>query len=40
LKGNYRVYISSQAISKFCHEDIDLTYWISLEPDSIYNGEE
>ena len=40
LKGNYKVSISSQAISKFSHEDIDLTYWIALEPDSIYNGEE
>ena len=36
LRGDYTVKISSQAISEFIHNDIDLTYWIALEPDSNY----
>ena len=38
LGGNYNVKISSKAISEFVHNDIDLTYWIALEPDSNYGG--
>ena len=38
LGGNYTVKISSKAISEFVHNDIDLTYWIALEPDSNYGG--
>jgi len=38
LGGNYTVKISSKAISQFTHNDIDLTYWIALEPDSNYGG--
>ena len=38
LGGNYTVKISSKAISEFIHNDIDLTYWIALEPDSNYGG--
>jgi hypothetical protein len=36
LRGNYTVNISSQAISHFSHNDLDLEYWIALEPDSTY----
>ena len=36
LKGNYDVEISSQSISHFKHQDLDLEYWIALEPDSMY----
>ena len=36
LRGDYTVKISSKAISQFTHNDIDLTYWIALEPDSNY----
>ena len=36
LRGDYNVKISSKAISQFTHNDIDLTYWIALEPDSSY----
>jgi len=38
LRGDYTVKISSKAISQFTHNDIDLTYWIALEPDSNYGG--
>lgn len=38
MKGNYDVEISSQAISHFKHQDLDLEYWIALEPDSTFKG--
>ena len=36
LKGDYTVDISSKNISHFSHKDLDLEYWIALEPDSTY----
>ena len=38
MKGNYDVEISSKAISHFKHQNLDLEYWIALEPDSTYEG--
>ena len=36
LKGSYDVAISSKGIGHFSNQDIDLEYWIALEPDSEY----
>ena len=36
LKGDYTVDISSKNIRHFSHNDLDLEYWIALEPDSEY----
>ena len=36
LKGNYDVGISSQGIGHFVHQDLELEYWIALEPTSNY----
>ena len=38
LDGNYRVAVSSKGISHFVNTDIDLEYFIALEPDSNYNA--
>lgn len=37
LDGNYEVYVSSKGISNFKNTDIELEYFIALEPDSKYN---
>lgn len=37
LDGNYEVLVSSKGISNFKNKDIDLEYFIALEPDSKYN---
>jgi len=37
LDGNYEVFVSSNGISNFKNKDIDLEYFIALEPDSKYN---
>ena len=37
LKGSYSVGISSRGIGHFSNQDIELEYWIALEPDSEYN---
>ncbi len=37
LKGDYTVDISSKNISHFAHKNLDLEYWIALEPDSTYD---
>ena len=37
LDGNYEVYVSSKGISNFKNKDVDLEYFIALEPDSKYN---
>ena len=37
LEGNYEVLVSSKGISQFKNKDIDLEYYIALEPDSKYN---
>lgn len=36
FKGNYDVNISSKGISHFKNIDVDVEYWIALEPDSEY----
>jgi len=36
LEGNYTVSVSSKGISHFNNKDIDLEYFIALEPDSKY----
>ena len=38
LDGNYSVAVSSKGISNFKNKDIDLEYFIALEPDSSYNA--
>jgi hypothetical protein len=38
LDGNYSVAVSSKGISHFKNKDVDLEYFIALEPDSSYNG--
>ena len=38
LDGNYSVAVSSKGISHFKNKDIDLQYFIALEPDSSYNA--
>ena len=38
LDGNYKVSVSSKGISHFNNTDIDLEYFIALEPDSNYNA--
>ena len=38
LDGNYSVSVSSKGISNFKNKDIDLEYFIALEPDSSYNA--
>ena len=38
LDGNYSVAVSSKGISHFKNKDIDLEYFIALEPDSSYNA--
>lgn len=37
LDGNYDVSVSSKGISHFNNADVDLEYFIALEPDSKYN---
>lgn len=38
LAGNYTVSVSSKGISNFKNKDIDLEYFIALEPDSKYSA--
>ena len=38
LDGNYEVSVSSKGISHFNNKDVDLEYFIALEPDSNYNA--
>jgi hypothetical protein len=38
LEGNYTVSVSSKGISHFNNKDIDLEYFIALEPDSKYGA--
>ena len=37
LQGNYDVAVSSKGVSHFTNKDIDLEYFIALEPDSKYD---
>ena len=36
LPGYYNVVVSSKLLSRFSNQDMDLNYWIALEPDSVY----
>ena len=36
LPGSYHVAISSKLLSRFTNNDYDLTYYIALEPDSVF----
>ena len=36
LPGSYNVVVSSKLLSRFSNQDMDLNYWIALEPDSVY----
>lgn len=38
LEGSYAVLVSSKGISHFNNKDIDLEYFIALEPDSKFNA--
>lgn len=38
LPGDYSVEISEKVVSKFTHQSINLTYYIALDSDSVYNG--
>jgi hypothetical protein len=38
INGDYNVEITEKIVSKFTHTNLDLSYWIALEPDSKYNG--
>jgi hypothetical protein len=38
LEGNYEVKVSSKGISHFKNKDIDLEYFIALEPDSVFTA--
>ena len=38
LDGNYSVAVSSKGISNFKNKDVDLEYFIALEPDSSYSA--
>ena len=38
LPGDYKVEITEKIVSKFTHENMDLSYWIALEPDSSYKA--
>ena len=38
LDGNYEVFVSSKGISNFKNKDVDLEYFIALEPESKYNA--
>ena len=38
LSGTYNVGVSSKNISYFKNTNVDIEYWIALEPESKYNG--
>ncbi len=38
INGDYNVEITEKIVSKFTHTNLNLSYWIALEPDSKYNG--
>ena len=38
LEGNYEVQVSSKGISHFKNKDVDIEYFIALEPDSSYTA--
>ena len=38
LPGDYKVQVSSKGISYFTHKNLDVSYFIALEPESTYNS--
>ena len=38
LPGDYKVQVSSKGISYFTHKNLDVSYFIALEPESTYNA--
>ena len=38
LPGDYKVQVSSKGISYFQHKNLDVSYFIALEPESTYNS--
>jgi len=38
LPGDYSIAISDKSVSRFVHKDFDVTYYIALDSDSVYNG--
>lgn len=38
LPGDYSIGISDKSVSRFEHKDFDVTYYIALDSDSVYNG--
>lgn len=38
LPGDYSVAISDKSVAKFTHKSINMTYYIALDTDSVYNG--
>jgi hypothetical protein len=38
VPGNYDVVVSSKLLSKFTNQNIDVVYYIALEPDSTYSS--
>ena len=36
VPGNYDVTVSSKLLSKFVNQNIDVVYYIALEPDSTF----
>jgi len=36
IPGSYDVIVSSKLLSRFCNQNIDVTYFIALEPDSTF----
>jgi hypothetical protein len=38
INGTYEVNISERKLAKFYNADYKLTYFIALEPDSVYEG--
>jgi len=36
LPGSYNVVVSQKLLSRFTHRDLDLKYYIAMEPDSTF----
>jgi len=37
VPGSYDVVVSSKLLSRFSNQNVDVTYYIALEPDSFFN---
>ena len=38
LPGDYSIGVSDKGVSRFIHQGLDVTYYIALDSDSVYNG--